>query len=249
MVATNEYRPRIAIVDDDPDMRDTLTQLLGENGFDTAALASSQEFYDLADEPAIDLALIDLKLKGESGLTLAINIRKDSDLPIVMLTGVGDVVDKIVGLEVGSDDYLMKPFNPRELIARLRAVLRRYGVTQVPRGASPKPDSASALRFGGNILDQTRRALFDADGDEIALTNAEYRLLEYFLRHPDRIIARTELLAELGSDMSHYVDRTIDVLILRLRRKIEKSPSKPMHLQTRRGQGYIFVTTAGASPA
>lgn len=249
MVATNEYRPRIAIVDDDPDMRNTLTQLLGENGFDTEALASSQEFYDLGDDPVIDLALIDLKLKGESGLTLAINIRKDSDLPIVMLTGVGDVVDKIVGLEVGSDDYLMKPFNPRELIARLRAVLRRYGVTQLPRGARPKPDITSALRFGGNILDQDQRALFDADGVEIALTNAEYRLLEYFLRHPNRIIPRTELLAELGSDMSHYVDRTIDVLILRLRRKIEKSPSKPVHLQTRRGQGYIFVTNAGAPPA
>lgn len=249
MVVANEYRPRIAIIDDDPDMRNTLTQLLGENGFDTAALASSQAFYDLADEPAIDLALIDLKLKGESGLTLAINIRKHSDLPIVMLTGVGDVVDKIVGLEVGSDDYLMKPFNPRELIARLRAVLRRYGVTQVPRAASPKLDTVSALGFGGNILDQSRRALFDADEVEIALTNAEYRLLEYFLRHPDRIIPRTELLAELGSDLSHYVDRTIDVLILRLRRKIEKSPSKPVHLQTRRGQGYIFVTSAGGSPA
>nr|ABY79052.1 two-component response regulator [endosymbiont of Ridgeia piscesae] len=248
MIATNEYRPRIAIVDDDADMRSTLTELLGENGFDAVALASSQEFYDLGDEPAVDLALIDLKLKGESGLTLAINIRKVSDLPIVMLTGVGDVVDKIVGLEVGSDDYLMKPFNPRELIARLRAVLRRYGVTQVPRTTSPKPDTASTLHFGSNVLDQEQRALFDADGVEIALTNAEYRLLEYFLRHPNRIIPRTELLAELGSDLSHYVDRTIDVLILRLRRKIEKSPSKPMHLQTRRGQGYIFVTNAGDAP-
>lgn len=248
MIATNEYRPRIAIVDDDPDMRNTLSQLLGENGFDTKALASSQEFYDLGDQPAIDLALIDLKLKGESGLTLAINIRKDSDLPIVMLTGVGDVVDKIVGLEVGSDDYLMKPFNPRELIARLRAVLRRYGVTQTPRSANPKPDAASALRFGGNILDQSQRALFDAEGVEIALTNAEYRLLEYFLRHPNRVIPRPELLAELGNDLSHYVDRTIDVLILRLRRKIEKSPSKPLHLQTRRGQGYIFVTIAAGTP-
>ena len=242
-----EHRPRIAIVDDDPDMRNTLVELLNENGFETEALASSQDFYDLDADLTIDLALIDLKLKGESGLTLVINIRKNSDLPIVMLTGVGDVVDKIVGLEIGSDDYLMKPFNPRELIARLRAVLRRYGVTQTVHSEKNEPDKNHSLNFGSNVLDQTQRELFNAEGVEIPLTNAEYRLLEYFLRHQNRIIPRTELLSELGNDLSQYVDRTIDVLILRLRRKIESAPSKPVHLQTRRGQGYIFVTEGRAS--
>ncbi len=245
MSVAPDSRPRIAIVDDDPDMRVTLAELLDENGFDTESLASSQEFYELGAEPGIDLALIDLKLKGESGLTLAINIRKTHDLPIVMLTGVGDVVDKIVGLETGADDYLMKPFNPRELIARIRAVLRRYGAVAAHRSGRTDANDGNELTFGGNTLDLSQRELFDADGSEIPLTNAEYRLLEYFLRNPNRIIPRTELLAELGSDLSHYVDRTIDVLILRLRRKIELAPSKPVHLQTRRGQGYIFVTDPG----
>ncbi len=245
MNASFEGRPTIAIVDDDPDMRNTLAELLGDNGFETILLGSSREFHALGKYPDIDLALIDLKLQGESGLTLAIDIRNRLDLPIVMLTGVGDVVDKIVGLETGADDYLMKPFNPRELIARLRAVLRRYGATQGPPRKHMTANGDSDLGFGGNVLDTVHRALYASDGSEIPLTNAEYRLLEYFLRNPNRVIPRTELLAELGNDLSQYVDRTIDVLILRLRRKIEVAPSKPVHLQTRRGQGYIFVTDPG----
>ena len=222
-------------------MRETLADLLKENGFDPILLSGSQEFHEMGDPPPVDLALIDLKLNGESGLALAISIRNRIDLPIVMLTGVGDVVDKIVGLETGADDYLMKPFNPRELIARLRAVLRRYNASPYPTNRMPAgPDGGIA--FGGNTLDPVRREVYAPDGSVIPLTNAEFRLLEYFLRNPNRIIPRTELLAALGSDLSHYVDRTIDVLILRLRRKIEVAPSKPVHLQTRRGQGYIFVT-------
>lgn len=241
MNAGPDIRPRIAVVDDDPDMRETLADLLKENGFDPVLLSGSREFHDMGDPPPVDLALIDLKLSGESGLALAINIRNRIDLPIVMLTGVGDVVDKIVGLETGADDYLMKPFNPRELIARLRAVLRRYNASPCSAGrmaAGP----GGGITFGGNTLDPVRREVYAPDGSVIPLTNAEFRLLEYFLRNPNRIIPRTELLAALGSDLSHYVDRTIDVLILRLRRKIEVAPSKPVHLQTRRGQGYIFVT-------
>jgi two-component system, OmpR family, response regulator len=245
MKAQAEHRPVVAIVDDDPDMRNTLAELLNANGFATKSLSGSQDFFRLGDIGGVDLALIDLKLKGESGLTLAINIRRKLDLPIVMLTGVGDVADKIAGLETGADDYLMKPFDPRELIARIRAVLRRYG------GASPwtaRAVNGTRFRFGDKTLEPSRRELLARDGAEIPLTNAEYRLLEYFLRNPNRIVPRTELLTELGSDLSQYVDRTIDVLILRLRRKIEATPSKPVHLQTRRGQGYIFVTDAGVWP-
>ena len=223
-------------------MRFALEALLFENGFDPILLEGSQNFYALGTPPNVDLALIDLKLKGESGLALAIDIRKRFDLPIVMLTGVGDEVDKIVGLETGADDYLMKPFNPRELVARIRAVLRRYGPT-APNLPSPRSEG---LAFGDKVLDTSERQLLKRDGEEIPLTNAEYRLLEYFLRHPDAIIPRTQLLTELGSDLSQYVDRTIDVLILRLRRKIEAVPSKPVHLQTRRGLGYIFVLGNGA---
>ena len=233
----SDYRAKIAVIDDDADMRLALEALLFENGFDTILLKGSHDFHALGVAPNVDLALIDLKLNGESGLTLAIHIRARFDLPIVMLTGVGDEVDKIVGLETGADDYLMKPFNPRELVARIRAVLRRYGRAAPEAPALPQ----NGLAFGDKILNTEERQLTTLAGEEIALTNAEYRLLEFFLRHPDAIIPRPKLLTELGSDLSQYVDRTIDVLILRLRRKIETVPSKPVHLQTRRGQGYIFV--------
>jgi len=159
-------------------------------------------------------------------------------LPIVMLTGRGDETDKIVGLEVGADDYLLKPFNPRELIARIRAVLRRYGKgTQ-----APVQDTSDQIAFGGFIVNRVERIVSKENGVEISLTNAEYRLLDFFLDRPNEVIARIDLLSKIGSDLTHYMDRTIDVLILRLRRKIEDNPSKPVHLQTRRGQGYIFVT-------
>ncbi len=230
---------KIAIIDDDPDVRLALKALLQENGFEPLPMEGSRDFFALGDRPDVDLALIDLRLSGESGLTLAIHIREHLDLPIVMLTGVGDEGDKIVGLEAGADDYLMKPFNPRELLARIRAVLRRSGKAQ--GGPEPVPVDHDTIKFGDKILDRTRRELFDHTGVEIPLTNGEYRLLEVFLRKPDEIIPREELLTQLGSDLSHYVDRTIDVLILRLRRKIETVPSKPVHLQTRRGLGYIFV--------
>lgn len=232
--------PVVAIVDDDPDLRATLAALLTENGFRPVPVADSAGFFAAAAAAPVDLAVIDLRLAGESGLTLAIRIRERMGLPIVMLTGRGDETDKIIGLETGADDYILKPFNPRELVARLRAVLRRSGH---PDLALPDRSHSQIRSFGQMRLDQTRRELLGADGTEIPLTNAEYRLLDYFLRHRDCIIPRTDLLRELGNDLSLYMDRTIDVLILRLRRKIEPVPSKPVHLQTRRGQGYIFVTT------
>lgn len=237
-----DYRARIAVIDDDEGMRLALEALLHENGFDPVLLEGSSDFHALGPNHGIDLSLIDLKLNGESGLSLAMHIREKFDLPIVMLTGVGDEVDKIVGLEIGADDYMMKPFNPRELIARIRAVLRRYGRNQIaPEQNAPRPAEEGIYSFGDKVLDTKRRVLSHSCGAEIALTNAEYKLLEYFLRHPETIIPRPQLLTELGADLSQYVDRTVDVLILRLRRKIEDVPSKPVHLQTRRGHGYIFI--------
>ncbi|RYH06056.1 winged helix-turn-helix domain-containing protein [Tropicimonas sp. IMCC6043] len=233
--------PVVAVIDDDADLRATVSALLEENGFTPLSLPDSASFFALGPEPGVDLALIDLRLRGESGLMLAVQIRERFGLPIVMLTGRGDEMDKIIGLESGADDFMMKPFNPRELIARLRAVLRRAGH---PAVTTPVAAGSQVWKFGALQLDVTRRELLRADGSEIPLTNAEYRLLEYFLRNPERIIPRTELLTELGNDLSQYMDRTIDVLILRLRRKIEAVPSKPIHLQTRRGQGYIFVMQA-----
>jgi DNA-binding response OmpR family regulator len=201
-------------------------------------MESSADFAVVSKSISLDLVIIDLQLRGESGLELAMDIRRSQDLPIVMLTGRGDETDKIVGLEVGADDYLLKPFNPRELIARIRAVLRRYGKgTQ-----TPVQDTSDQIAFGGFIVNRVERIVSAENGEEISLTNAEYRLLDFFLDRPNEVIARGDLLSEIGSDLTRYMDRTIDVLILRLRRKIEDNPSKPVHLQTRRGQGYIFVT-------
>lgn len=234
-------RPKIGIVDDEAPVREALVALLAENQFDPVPMASIAEYRASEDATPLDLVLIDLQLNDESGLTLAMDIRRTSDLPIVMLTGRGDDTDKIVGLEVGADDYVLKPFNPRELVARIRAVLRRYGKALNPAFGH---EVHSKVQFGRLTVDQKQRILFDDKEEEIPLTNAEYRLLEYFLSRPDEVIPRVELLAELGNDLTKYVDRTVDVLILRLRRKIEENPSKPVHLQTRRGQGYIFITNA-----
>ncbi len=233
-------RAKIGIVDDEAGMRDALVALLTENQFDPIPMESSADFLELRKSVDFDLVLIDLQLKGESGLALAMDIRHKGDLPIVMLTGRGDETDKIIGLEVGADDYLLKPFNPRELIARIRAVLRRYG-KGVSAPLAPERDDKN-IAFGKLAVDRTNKIVTAQDGGEVPLTNAEYRLLDFFLDRPNKIIPRVDLLAEIGSDLNRYMDRTIDVLILRLRRKIEENPSKPVHLQTRRGQGYIFVT-------
>ncbi len=232
-------RPVVAVIDDDANLRRTVAALLSESGFDAIPLADGAGFHALGPEPGVDLALIDLRLANENGLELALALRRRHGLPIVMLTGRGDETDRIEGLETGADDYMMKPFNPRELIARIRAVLRRAGH---PDMIDTDRDTGRLVAFGALKLDLERRELVGAEGAEVALTNAEYRLLEYLVLNPGRVIPRPELMAELGADLSHYGDRTIDVLILRLRRKIEPVPSKPVHLQTRRGQGYIFIT-------
>lgn len=239
------HRAKIGIVDDEAGMRDALVALLTENHFDPFPMESSADFLVIRKSVDFDLVIIDLQLKGESGLELAMGIRRKGDLPIVMLTGRGDETDKIVGLEVGADDYLLKPFNPRELIARIRAVLRRYG-----KGANApmlNDENDQNIALGELVVDRSNKIVIARDGGEVPLTNAEYRLLDFFLDRPNKIIPRVDLLAEIGSDLNRYMDRTIDVLILRLRRKIEENPSKPIHLQTRRGQGYIFVTENSGS--
>lgn len=238
---------KIGIVDDEAGMRDALIALLSENQFEPVPMESSADLAVVRKSVKLDLVIIDLQLQGESGLELAMEIRRTEDLPIVMLTGRGDETDKIVGLEVGADDYMLKPFNPRELIARIRAVLRRYG-KGVPLPSATN-SNGQPVALGKLRIDRDNKILSDQNGDEISLTNAEYRLLDFFLNRPNEVITRVDLLSEIGSDLTRYNDRTIDVLILRLRRKIEENPSKPVHLQTRRGQGYVFVTEAsGATP-
>lgn len=230
----------IAIVDDDSLLLSALDELLRDNGFnvytfkdsDSLAKSSVQKF---------DLYLIDLRLANESGLDITRHIYSTGKAPVIMLSGVGDEIDKAIGLEAGADDFVSKPFNPRELVARIRALLRRYHSIQQSNSKEESSGNSGKINFGNHTVDMSLRRLFDGSGREVSLTNAEFRLLEYLISNHDRVIDRPELLNHLGGDLSQYVDRTIDVMILRLRGKIEISPSKPVHLQTRRGKGYVFV--------
>ncbi len=234
----------IAVIDDDPLVRTALADLLREHGYEPHTFANREEIGNHRGAK-FDLFLIDLRLANESGLDIAREVYQTDQTPVIMLSGVGDEIDKAIGLEAGADDFVSKPFNTRELIARIRALLRRYRAIEAKSIVYSEPESIQNFHFGKYSVDFDTRQLLDQQGEEISLTNAEFRLLEYLVTHHDRVIDRAELLSHLGSDLSQYVDRTIDVMILRLRGKIETSPSKPVHLQTRRGKGYIFVLSPG----
>ena len=228
----------IAVIDDDPLVRTALAELLREHSYVPHTFTNRDEMENHKGV-TFDLFLIDLRLVNESGLDIAREIHHKNQTPVIMLSGVGDEIDKAIGLEAGADDFVSKPFNSRELIARIRALLRRNQITKTK--STQMVECNDSIRFGNFSVSFDQRQLLDHQNREISLTNAEFRLLEYLITHHDRIIDRTELLAHLGSDLTQYVDRTIDVMILRLRGKIEVSPSRPIHIQTRRGKGYVFV--------
>lgn len=242
MIDTPE-KHTIIVIDDDALIRQSIRDLLFENGFDVLELSGSKGYEEIFSQNKIDLALIDLRLLGESGQVLSQKISSQYNTPIIMISGTGDDIDKIISLETGADDFIMKPFNPREMIARIRALLRRNASQNImPKSNETQPKTTSSqIAFGDFVVDLKSRCLINMEGGETTLTNSEFKLLEYFILNPNIIIKREVLLQQLGCDTSEYVDRTIDVHILRLRRKIEKTPTKPIHLHTRRGKGYIFV--------
>ena len=235
-----ERNPKILIVDDDPRLRELLNRYLGDQGFLTHAVADGDAMErHLAKEPT-DLIILDLMLPGDDGLTLARRLRKTSNTPIIILSARGDDVDRIVGLEVGADDYLPKPFNPRELLARIRAVLRRKCPDE-PHNQAPHIRS-----FGHYQLNLDNHTL-SKDGVNIPLTASELALIEVFTEHPNRILSRDRLVDLLkGYDRSPF-DRSIDVRVTRLRRKIEHDPKSPQFIRTIWGKGYLF-TPNGESP-
>ena len=239
--------PHIAVVDDDKKMLSALDGLLRDNGFQPHLYSGGRQLA-ASDQKEFDLFLIDLRLADESGLDIARDVHRLSGTPIIMFTGTGDEIDKIIGLEADADDYILKPFNPHELIARIRALLRRTRRNDRSSFLPWQGEDADGCRFGDFRVDYGNRTLTRSIGEPVSLTNAEFRLLEYLPKNRNRIIERVELLNYLGIDDTQYVDRTIDVVILRLRRKIESEPSKPVFLQTRRGKGYIFVAE-GDAPA
>ena len=241
--------PHILAVDDDAAIRELIAEYFGENGFRVTAVNSGREMHVVLKREAVDLVILDVKLPGEDGFALAREIREKSNIAVIMLTGQGHEIDRILGLELGADDYVVKPFSPRELLARIKAVLRRYppasqAADDNPADARREPE-ARTYQFSGWELATGTRRLRSPKGARIELTNGEYALLMSFLKAPKRVLSRDQLLE--GSRLHDDIyDRSIDVQILRLRRKIEPDPNVPTLIRTERGVGYFFnsdVTT------
>jgi len=237
-------RPHVLVVDDEPDMVALLQDVLRRAGFEADGAGCGDDARRAMASRAYSLMLLDLRLKAEDGLTLARQMRQNSAIPIIMISGSSDETDRVLLLELAADDFLIKPFSSRELIARVRAVLRRYDLSPQAAPAAPARTAAAAgnerLQFGDWTLDLTERELHRRDGSLCALTQAEFRLLEVFVRQPRRIWTRDQLLEQTRSLDTEVFDRTIDVLILRLRRKIEPNPKHPSYICTERGMGYLF---------
>jgi len=234
----------ILIVDDDRDIRTLLADYLESNGYRTYGAADGTGMWKLLDEARPDLIVLDLNMPGEDGLTLCRKLRAHSTLPVIMLTARSEPLDRILGLEMGADDYLPKPFEPRELLARIRSVLRRSH-----NAAANAADKASLIRFSGWTLDLTARHLLNPDGVVIMLSGAEFRLLKVFLEHPNRVLNRDQLLnLTQGRDADPF-DRSIDIQISRLRQKLGEDARLPQIIKTVRNGGYVLAGSVSVESA
>lgn len=229
----------VAVVEDDPAQAAVLCELLEAEGYIPRACASARDLAALLEEEPPALVLLDLGLPDEDGLALAARLRALYRIPIIILTGRGTEIDRVVGLEIGADDYLVKPYSLRELAARIRAVMRRSTVTTAPLAADPP--LRQGFRFGGWTLDTQRRRLSDPSGRPVELTVGEFDLLAVLLGAQGRVLSRAQLLDMTRRGHDAVYERTIDVLILRLRRKIEPDPSRPQLIMTERAIGYHFA--------
>lgn len=236
----------ILAVDDDESIRNLINDYLSENGYRVSSAGNGREMKAVLETDTVDLIVLDVKMPGEDGFSLARAVRQVSDVPIIMLTGQSHEVDRVLGLELGADDYLTKPFSPRELLARIKAVLRRYESASERDGGKENADNRlkreaeiRAYRFQGWELSTGTRRLTSPQGARVELTNGEYALLVTFLKSPKRVLSRDQLLESSRLHDDIY-DRSIDVQILRLRRKIEGDPNEPKLIRTERGAGYFF---------
>jgi two-component system phosphate regulon response regulator OmpR len=236
---------QVMIVDDDPEVRTMLSEYLTSHGFDVTQAESGLAMRAALERAVPDVVLLDVNMPGEDGLTLARYLRGRYELGIIMVTGAGDVVDRVVGLEVGADDYVTKPFDPRELRARLRSVLRRVqGRSEAePAQTSPTPAASSGRRaaVGECLLDLDTHQLFGRDGAEVPLTSMEFELLRAFVAHPNQVLSRDRLLTLTRNREWEPFDRSIDIRIARLRRKIEPDPDNPRLIKTVRSAGYMYL--------
>ena len=225
----------ILIVDDDSQIRQLLRDYLSGFGMSVVAVADGKAMLDELDKTPFDLVILDLMLPGEDGLTLCRNLRLNSDIPILMLTARGEAMDRVVGLEVGADDYIVKPFEPRELVARIQSILRR-----TTRGERENIKKDKEAIFMGWHLNYILRELVSPEKLVIPLSNAEFRLLAVLVEHPNRVLSRDFLLDEARGRNMDMFDRSIDILISRVRQKLNDDPRTPAIIKTVRGEGYIF---------
>lgn len=227
------YMPHILLVEDDSEISALISRFLKDNKFRISITDSGREIDAILASNKIDLIVLDLMLPGEDGFSICARLRKTSNVPIIMLTAKSEEADRIAGLELGADDYLPKPFNPRELLARIRAVLRRGG-------EQPDKDQAVVLTFDGWRLDLRSRHLHNPDGVRIILTGAEFKLLQALCQRAHQTLSRDQLLDLTQGRAANLYERSIDILVSRLRQKIESDPSEPIFIQTIRSAGYIF---------
>lgn len=230
---------RILLVEDDPEIAEMVSALLSDQGFSASVAGSAVEMDRFMKEQAYDLIVLDIMLPGEDGLSICRRLRAQSTTPIIMVTSLGEDLDRIIGIEIGADDYITKPFNSRELIARVKALLRRsaYG--------EPAQTVAPVMTFDGWRISPLARHLLDPEGAEVSLTSAEFDVLLAFCQNPQRILTRTELLALTHVGLAGPDERSVDVHISRVRQKIEPNPREPVLIKTVRMGGYIFTPEVG----
>jgi two-component system OmpR family response regulator len=229
----------ILIVDDDAEIRSLLSQYLVKNGLRATAVPDGRGMWQVLGAGRIDLIVLDLMLPGDDGLTLCRTLRARSDIPVIMLTARGEETDRVVGLEMGADDYLTKPFSARELLARIKAILRR--ARSLPENL--QPESVGRIRFADWVLDTAHRQLISATNVVTPLSGAEYRLLRIFLNHPNRVLNRDQLVDLTQGRDADPLDRSIDVQVSRLRHRLGDDPREPRLIKTVRGEGYVLAVT------
>jgi DNA-binding response OmpR family regulator len=234
-------RGTLLVVDDDQEVRETIRDYFEHCGFDVLVANDGEGMRKVLATRRVDLVLMDLSLPGEDGFALTRELRSKQDIGIIMLTAAGQVVDRIVGLEMGADDYVAKPFEPRELLARVKSVLRRQG-KGAPALGPPADHRPEVIKMGVCTLDLAAHHLYDANGEEVPLTSMEFDLLHAFATRPDRVLSRNQLLELAHHREADVFDRSIDIRMARIRRKIEVDPEKPQVLKTVRGAGYIYVS-------
>ncbi|WP_226893235.1 response regulator [Nisaea sediminum] len=234
----------VLVVDDDQRIRTMLARFLVDHGLRVSQASNGVEMFQVSADARIDVIVLDIMMPGEDGLSLCRRMRAESPVPIILLTAMNAETDRIIGLEIGADDYVVKPFNPRELLARIRAVTRRM----MANSTVPKGRGSATYTFEGWVLDANRRTLISPDGALTDLTSGEFDLLTVFLEHPQRVLNRDQLLDLAHGRSSQAYDRSIDVQISRLRRKIEANPQAPVLIKTVRNEGYFFTATVTDLP-